>query len=81
MEKLLCAFGVVTLFSCTAAASLSWKNNSSVSASPDIVENFHNPILDFVSPDPQMLYLDGFYYMVLSSNIWPYNNGGILVYK
>lgn len=60
---------------CAAANSV--RNETSV----DVVETFYNPILDFVSPDPQILYLNGFYYMVLSSNKWPYVNGGILVYK
>lgn len=66
---------LLALVSCVAANSV--KNSSSI----EIVETFHNPILDFVSPDPQILYHNGFYYMVLSSNQWPYRSGGILVYK
>lgn len=66
----------IGICACASANSMT-KNDSSV----EIVETFHNPILDFVSPDPQILYLNGFYYMVLSSNKWPYVNGGILVYK
>ena len=46
-----------------------------------IVETFRNPILDFVSPDPQAFFHNGFYYLVLSSNVYPYLNGGILMYK
>lgn len=72
------------LFAILAVASYASANstkNISISDSTNLVETFNNPILDFVSPDPQMLYLNGFYYMVLSSNIWPYVNGGILVYK
>lgn len=64
-----------------AIAALAFANTVRNESSVDIVETFHNPILDFVSPDPQVLYLNGFYYMVLSSNKWPYVNGGILVYK
>lgn len=66
---------VLAFAGCIAANSV--KNSSAI----DILESFHNPILDFVSPDPQVLYLNGFYYMVLSSDKWPYRNGGILVYK
>ncbi|CAG7660388.1 unnamed protein product [Allacma fusca] len=52
-------------FGATAVSAGPFVNSS---FKPHIIETFRNPIVDFISPDPQAIYHNGYYYLVISDN-------------